>query len=72
MSLLTFTECHIKKTEGITVSNTIGVIKEIDTLGRIVIPKEFRERLMLEKKVEIVLTKEGVLIRNPMYELIKK
>ena len=54
------------------MSNTIGVIKEIDTLGRIVIPKEFRERLMLEKKVEIVLTKEGVLIRNPMYELIKK
>ncbi len=49
-----------------------GVIKEIDNLGRIVIPKEFRKRLKLEKHVEVVLTKSGVLIRNSEYELVKK
>lgn len=47
----------------------VGVIKEIDNLGRIVIPKEMRQRLFLDKKVEVVLTKEGVLVRNPEYEL---
>ena len=46
-------------------SENIGVIKEIDCLGRIVIPKDFRERMFLDDKVEVVLTKDGVLIRNP-------
>lgn len=50
----------------------IGIIKEIDALGRIVIPKEFRERLGLKKEVEVVLTVDGVLIRNSEYEIIKK
>ena len=49
----------------------LGVIKEIDNLGRIVIPKEFRERLKLEKRVELVLTKSGLLIRNAEYEMAK-
>lgn len=52
--------------------NKVGVVKEVDKLGRIVIPKEFRERLMLEKEVEMILTKDGVLIRNPIYALTKK
>ena len=50
----------------------LGIVKEIDNLGRIVIPKEFRDRLMLERQVELVLTKDGMLIRNPEYELVKK
>jgi AbrB family looped-hinge helix DNA binding protein len=50
----------------------VGVIKEIDKLGRIVIPKEFRERLGIGKEVEIVLTNEGLLIRNPEFVLIKR
>ena len=50
----------------------IGVLKDIDALGRIVIPKEYRERLVLEKKVEVILTTDGVLIQNPIYELTKK
>ena len=54
------------------MKETVGIIKEIDALGRIVIPKEFRERLKLDKKVELVLTKEGVLVRNSAYELIEK
>ena len=49
----------------------IGVIKEIDRLGRIVIPKDYRERLFLDDKVEVVLTKDGVLIRNPEDTLVK-
>ena len=54
------------------MKDLVGVIKEIDNLGRIVVPKEMRERLSLEKRVEVVLTKDGVLLRNPEYELIKK
>ena len=50
----------------------VGVIKEIDKLGRIVIPKEMRERLALGQSVEVMLTAEGVLIRNPEYVLVKK
>lgn len=50
----------------------IGVIKEINSLGRIVIPKEFRDRLKLEKSVELVITEEGVLVRNSEYELVSR
>ena len=49
----------------------VGIIKEIDRLGRIVIPKDYRERMFLDDKVEVVLTKDGVLIRNPEYALVK-
>ena len=52
-------------------TKNIGVIKEIDSLGRIVIPKEFRERLKLDKEVEVVLTETGVIIRNSKYRLIE-
>ena len=50
----------------------VGVIKEIDRLGRIVIPKDFRDRIGLESKVEITLTNDGILIKNPEYVLVKK
>ena len=43
----------------------IGVLKEIDRLGRIVIPKELRDRYFLESEVEIIATTDGVLIKNP-------
>ena len=32
----------------------VGIIKEIDKLGRIVIPKELRERFFLSGNVEII------------------
>ena len=54
------------------MDKNIGIIKKIDRLGRIVIPKEYRERLNLTNEVEIVLTKEGVQIKNPEYVLVKK
>ena len=50
----------------------VGVIKEIDSLGRLVIPKEMRELFKLGKNVELIITKDGVLIRNPKYELVEK
>ena len=53
------------------MKNSVGIIKEIDSLGRIVIPKEYRERLMLTKEVELILTNDGVLIKNPEYKLVK-
>ena len=49
----------------------IGIIKEIDNLGRIVMPKEHRERFGLQKKVEVIITQEGILIRYPEYQLIR-
>ena len=53
------------------MKDTVGVIKEIDNLGRIVIPKEMRDRLSLGKSVEVVLTETGVLVRNPEYKLAR-
>ena len=53
------------------MKDTIGIIKKIDRIGRIVIPKELRERYGLIDEVEIVATESGVLIRNPEYKLIK-
>ena len=50
----------------------IGIKKEIDRLGRICIPKEMRKLFNLENKVEIQITKDGLLITNPSYVLVKK
>ncbi len=49
----------------------IGIIKEFDNLGRIVIPKEMRQLFEFEKEVELVITESGVLIRRPEYKLVK-
>ncbi|MBO5207192.1 MAG: division/cell wall cluster transcriptional repressor MraZ [Clostridia bacterium] len=50
----------------------IGVVKEIDKLGRIVIPKDLRKRYGLQKEVEIIATVDGVLIKSAEYVLTKK
>ena len=52
--------------------NKIGIIKEFDKLGRIVIPKELRERYGFYDSVEIIATENGVLIQNPDYILTKR
>ena len=49
----------------------IGIIKEIDDLGRLQIPKEIKTRLGLVEKVELVVEKEGLLIKSVEYELVK-
>lgn len=50
----------------------IGIIKKIDGLGRVTIPKSMRDMYELFGKVEVIPLKEGVLVRNPEYELVKK
>lgn len=46
--------------------NDIGILKRIDHLGRIVIPKDIRDRYDLNGEVEIVMSKDGVLIKPPV------
>ena len=48
-----------------------GIIKEIDNLGRLQIPKEIRKRLGFTEKVELVVEKEGLLIKSIEYELVE-
>ena len=50
----------------------IGIIKFFDSLGRIVIPKELRDRYGLKKDVEIIATKDGILLRSPDFVLVKE
>ena len=50
---------------------TIGISKKIDQLGRFVIPKDIRVLFGLKEEVELVITKEGLLIRAPSKNLNK-
>ena len=54
------------------MESKVGIEKEVDALGRIVIPKDIRERFGIDKRVEIILTQEGVLIRSPRYVLVER
>lgn len=49
---------------GVKSMEIIGIIKEIDNLGRLVIPKSLRVRYGISGKVEIITTKEGILLRS--------
>ena len=53
------------------MNNKVGIIREFDSLGRLVIPKEMRTLFSFNKEVEIVVTENGVLLRNPEYKLVK-
>ena len=50
----------------------IGIVKKFDNLGRLVIPKDIRERMFPDGRVEIIATQDGVLIKSVEYELTKK
>ena len=50
----------------------VGIRKEIDKLGRIGIPNDIRKLFNFENEVELQITKEGILIKNPEYILIKR
>lgn len=45
----------------------VGIIRNVDNLGRVVIPKEMRKEFQLieHEPVEILATENGVLIRKP-------
>ena len=49
----------------------VGIIKEVDRLGRVVIPKEMRERYGVTETVEIVATESGIILRSPTHKLVK-
>ena len=42
----------------------VGIIRELDNLGRVVIPKEWRDLYKFEGPLEIVATAEGVSVRK--------
>ena len=60
------------KKERISAVDQVGITKEIDNLGRICIPKEMRKLFKIESAVALVVTKDGILIKNPEYVLIRK
>ena len=51
----------------------VGIKRQVDKLGRIVIPKEYREFYHLDynDEVFIVDTKDGLLITNHNYKVVK-
>ena len=51
----------------------IGIPRNVDKLGRIVIPKELRDFFKIDNgtQMEIIGTDTGILIRFPEYEIKK-
>jgi len=49
-----------------------GMLRDLDPLGRVCMPKEMRKMFHLENEVEVIVTEEGVLVRNPKYVLIER
>ena len=51
----------------------VGVTRRIDDLGRITIPSEIRRTYQLEKNdpVEIIGTKDGILLRVPNIRIVQ-
>ncbi|MBP3627123.1 MAG: AbrB/MazE/SpoVT family DNA-binding domain-containing protein [Clostridia bacterium] len=49
----------------------IGIVRKIDSLGRVTLPKEFRRvfRLKQNDEIEILATDEGILLRIPNIEV---
>ena len=52
----------------------IGIVRNMDSLGRIVIPKEFRRVFGLKENeaIEILATEEGILLRLPNIEVRRR
>ena len=49
----------------------IGIIRKMDSLGRVVIPKEFRRVFGIgnNENIEILATEQGILLRLPNIEV---
>ena len=54
--------------------DAIGVVRKVDSLGRLVLPAELRNfyHIGKEEDVEIVPTKDGILLKKPSYIVIEK
>lgn len=52
----------------------LGISRRIDSLGRIVIPKEFRKsyHIDVDDETEIIGTDEGILLKVPGVEIKRK
>ncbi len=51
----------------------VGMMRKVDNLGRIVIPKEYRDFYHLNHNDEVFIidTTEGLLITNPQYKTVR-
>ena len=51
---------------GVSVMKSIGIVREVDKLGRIVIPKELRRTLNMESgdPVEIFVDNDSIVLRS--------
>lgn len=51
----------------------IGLIRKVDKLGRLVIPKEYRElyKLNCGDQAVMITTPEGILLTNPKYRIVE-
>ena len=51
----------------------IGIRRKVDNLGRVTIPKEYRDFFHLDSSEEVCMidTPDGVLITNPLYKVVK-
>lgn len=49
----------------------IGIVRKVDSLGRVTLPKELRRVFKLDKddEVEILATEQGILLRVPNIEV---
>lgn len=49
----------------------IGIVRKVDSLGRVTLPKELRRVFKLDKndEVEILATDQGILLRVPNIEV---
>lgn len=52
---------------------TVGIRRKVDNLGRVTIPKEFRDFYNLNKgeMICIIETTDGLLLTNPKYKVVK-
>lgn len=55
------------------IMTPIGISRKVDSLGRIVLPKEIRRFFNINENedVEILTTTDGILIKKPNYEVKK-
>lgn len=50
---------------------SIGIVRKVDSLGRVTLPKELRRVFCLDKdsQIEILATDHGILLRVPNIEI---